>query len=62
MKNKMKMWCLVNKNSNKVVKVGVDGDFDSIFVIGFERKQDLLAMLDNIVDHDEEVKRVAFTL
>ena len=59
----MKMWCLINKNSGKVIKIAVGTPSDDcVYAIGFETKKGLLVFLDGVVEDDEEVKRVDFAL
>jgi len=52
---KIKMWCLVNREKNSIIKVWLD----KCYVIGFETKRGLLDVIgrDQIAD-DEEMKEI----
>ena len=55
---RIKMWCLVNKNKNRVIHVW-SGDG---YVVGFATKKDLLNAIEVDgqfhIEHDERVKKV----
>ena len=52
---KQKMWCLVNKNKGKIIKVWVDG----IYAVGFDNKKSLLQCI-RFIEHDEEIREIKF--
>ena len=51
---KIKMWCLINKRKNTVIKVWVH----SVWVVGFYTKKALLEQIDKIVEYDEEIRKI----
>ena len=57
------MWCLINKNSGKVISVETGGSFldPVVSVIGFSTKKDLMEAIDDDINHDEVAKKVNFT-
>jgi hypothetical protein len=56
---KIKMWCLINKNTNKVIKILTPSDisYSEFSVIGFATKEDLLKVITNVED-DEEIRKI----
>lgn len=49
---KAKMWCLVNKRTNKITVVDC--------AVGFETKRVLKALVDGAMEHDMEIRKVEF--
>ena len=52
---KQKLWCLVNKNTGKIIKIWAGEDY----VIGFEIKKSLLKWVEP-VEYDEEIRKIEF--
>jgi len=50
-----KMWCLVNKNTGKIIKIWAEGNY----VVGFSSKYSLLQYV-NTIEHDEEIREIEF--
>jgi len=61
-----KMWCLINKNTGKVIKIGVWNyaeEFTNIWAVGFSTKEALMQALDeHTVEDNEVVRKVEFEL
>lgn len=55
----MKMWCLINKNNGRVIKIHVDACGSTVLAVGFHTKKDLMDTIET-VESDEVVKRVDF--
>lgn len=53
---KKKMWCLIHKETKRVIEIGLN---DGSFVVGFGTKKGLVSHLDGL-EYDEEVKRITF--
>jgi len=58
---KQRMWSLINKETGKIIKIGVefDGGLTTAFVVGFNTKKDLLAAVPYPEDN-EEIRRIDF--
>ena len=55
---KIKMWCLIHKPKNKIIEVW-SGNGDTV---GFATKRDLLEAIDEIVEYDEEIRKIEFEI
>ena len=53
----MKIWCLINKYTDKIIPVEVIIDGGACWVSGFKRKKDLMVAMD-VLEYDEEAVRV----
>ena len=51
---KIKMWCLVNKEKDRIISIGGGGGF----AVGFDTKKDLIAAIDGHVEYDEEIRKI----
>lgn len=59
---KQKIWCLINKKTGKIIKVGVTSDNSKGtdgYAVGFDTKKGLLAVL-NRIEYDEKIKMITF--
>jgi hypothetical protein len=54
---KIKMWCLINKNTNKPIQIWING----IYVIGFSSKKGLMSAIENL-EYDEEIRKIEFEI
>ena len=63
-----KMWCLVNKTTGGIIKIGPDTfcGADAVCVIGFETRGQLMAALDiqfiKELEFDETIKKFEIVL
>ena len=55
---KIKMWCLIHKPKNKIIEVW-SGNGDTV---GFATKRDLLEAISEIVEYDEEIRKIEFEI
>ena len=58
-KMKVKMWCLVNKKTGKVIKTGLQDKYSTeiLWVIGFNTKKDILKAIGGL-EHGEEIWKI----
>jgi len=54
-KQKQTMWCLVNKNTGKIIKVWSG----YVYAIGFVTKKDLMVWAADVED-DEKIRKIEF--
>ena len=65
-----KMWCLVNKKTGGIIKIGVtaclDISNDEVYAIGFETRGELMAALDiqsvKELESDETIRKFEIEL
>lgn len=63
MKIKEKMWCLINKNTGRIIKIATT---DSPFLIGVATKEGLLDILEiettKDLEYDQEIRKIEFII